>query len=276
SMNDNLVMSPDGNGELLTVLNGFTGSASSVYDGQPFAVFAGEPLLRDENGNLELNDFGFPVISTEGEQVLGDPNPDWIGGLGTEFAYKGFELSALFDFRQGMDVWNGTLGVLNHFGVTSITANEVTVSAADAATIVNFQGVAIADLPNAQQNADGSYTVRGNLDDFGAGTVLLDQAWYNGGTASGFNGSSELYVEDASYVKLRQITLSYSFPTRLIEHVGLESLSLAVSGRNLVTWSDIEGFDPDNNLTGASKGRGLEYFTNPSTASYQFTLRLGL
>ncbi|RMA57101.1 SusC/RagA family TonB-linked outer membrane protein [Ulvibacter antarcticus] len=276
SHNDNLVTSPDANGELITGLNGFVGTSSNVVDGQPFAVLLGNPLTRDENGEIVLNDFGFPTVSDQGEEVLGDPNPDWRGGISTTLNYKGFEVSALFDFVQGMDVWNGTSGVLNHHGVTTLTANEVTVSAAEAATILNYVGTAIIDMPNATLNTDGTYTVRGNLDDFGAGTVLLDQTWYSGGPGSGFNGSPELNIEDASYVKLREVSLGYSFPQSFIEPIGLESLNLSVSGRNLVTWTDVEGFDPDNNLTGASKGRGLEYFTNPSTASYFFTVRIGI
>ncbi|WP_203293760.1 SusC/RagA family TonB-linked outer membrane protein [Luteirhabdus pelagi] len=277
SFNDNLVTSPDGNGEQIVALNGFTGSVSAVYDGEPFAVFAGNPLQRDENGDILLSEFGFPLLDNEaGEVVLGDPNPDWRGGLGTLLEFDGLRLSAQFDAMQGMDVWNGTKGVLYHFGVHEDTANIVTVSEAEAQSIVNYDGTPIAEIPYAWQNGDGSYSVRGNLYDFGSGTVLLDQIWYNEGTASGFAGSPELYVEDASYIKLRELTVGYSFPKRFTDTMGVSSLDVSVSGRNLITWSDIEGFDPDNNLTGASKGRGLEYFTNPSTSSYIFTIRLGL
>lgn len=280
SQNENLVTSPDGNGELISDLNGFVDTTSSVVDGQPLGVLYGIDVYRDEETNEAiLNEFGFPQLDpsgNQGEKVLGNPNPEWRGGVSTTLNYKGVELSALFDFVQGMDVWNGTRGVLNHFGVTEETANQVTVSSDEANNIVNFEGVAIADLPYAQLNDDGTYTVRGNLDDFGEGTVLLDEAWYNGGTASGFAGASSLYIEDASYVKLREISLGYSLPTKYIESIGLERLSFSISGRNLYTWTDVEGFDPDNNLTGASKGRGLEYFTNPSTSSFFFTVRIGL
>jgi TonB-linked SusC/RagA family outer membrane protein len=281
SMNENLVTGPDTEeGDVIDTLNGFTGSAASVVDGSPFSVIYGSPLYRDlDSGELILNDFGFPQLDPTGatpDRVLGDPNPEWRAGLGTTIEYKNFRLSAQFDAVQGNDVWNGTRGVLNHFGVSQETANEVTVSAAEAITIVNYQGTAIQDLPNAQQNDDGSYTVRGNLEDFGAGTVLLDQAYYNGGTGSGFNGATEPYIEDASYVKLRELTLGYSFSNKAAKRIGMRSLDISISGRNLITWSDIEGFDPDNNLTGASKGRGLEYFTNPSTSSYSFIVRIGL
>jgi len=59
-----------------------------------------------------------------------------------------------------------------------------------------------------------------------------------------------------------------------VKNLGLSSLSLSVSGRNIFLWSAIDGFDPENNLTGASRGRGLEYFSNPGTSSVLSTLRL--
>ena len=62
SQNDNLVSSPDGNGELITGLNGFVGTSSNVVDGQPFAVLLGNPLARDENGEIVLNEFGLEEL----------------------------------------------------------------------------------------------------------------------------------------------------------------------------------------------------------------------
>jgi hypothetical protein len=59
---------------------------------------------------------------------------------------------------------------------------------------------------------------------------------------------------DGSWVKLREVSLTYDFESDLVDRLGLDNLSLAVSGRNLFTWTDVEGFDPENNLTGASKG----------------------
>ena len=63
--------------------------------------------------------------------------------------------------------------------------------------------------------------------------------------------------------KLREVSLTYEFDKNLVERIGLSNMSLSVSGRNLYTWTNIEGFDLENNLTGASRGRGLEYFQTP-------------
>ena len=116
---------------------------------------------------------------------------------------------------------------------------------------------------------------RGYLNDFGAGPVAVDHEWWtaNGG---GFGDVTSQFVEDGSWVKLREISLSYDFDRSLIERLGLDNLSLSISGRNLFTWSNIKEFDPENNLTGASRGRGLEYFSNPGTRSVLTTLRLSL
>jgi hypothetical protein len=73
---------------------------------------------------------------------------------------------------------------------------------------------------------------------------------------------------------MREISLAYDFTEPFVKNLGLSSLSLSVSGRNIFLWSAIDGFDPENNLTGASRGRGLEYFSNPGTSSVLSTLRL--
>ena len=113
-----------------------------------------------------------------------------------------------------------------------------------------------------------------NIGDFGAGPVALDQSWYttNGG---GFGNQSETFISDASWTRLRELSLGYEFPKTMLDKVGFSNMSITLSGRNLFLWTDIEGFDPDLNLTGASLGRGLDYFTNPATQSYVFTLKFG-
>ena len=119
-------------------------------------------------------------------------------------------------------------------------------------------------------------TVRGNIQDFGAGNVLLDEAWYTG-LGGGFGAVAEDFIHDASYIRLREVSLSYVFPEKITSKLKLENLSLTLIGRNLALWSDFAdkfGVDPETNLTGVSNGRGLDYFTNPSTKSYLIKLSL--
>ncbi len=243
------------------LLNGFTGTSSRAVEGQPLGVLWGGLYARDEAGELILDANGFPTQALE-EGVLGDPNPDWRGAIGTRFTYKGFSLYALFDHIQGGDVWAGTEGALNFFGTWDYTAN---------------QSEAPVNLVNASGNFIPANTpFRGNIVDFGGGPVALDEAWYAGGVGGGFGSVSEPFIYDATNTRLRELTLSYRLVSEGFTRVTkLASLELSVTGRNLVVWApNVEGFDPDTNLTGPSNGRGLHYFQNPNTRSYLFTIRL--
>jgi TonB-linked SusC/RagA family outer membrane protein len=240
-------------------LAGFTGTSSRVVEGEPMAALWGTGFLRDDAGNLDLRSDGFPQISPE-ESVLGDPNPDWIGGLGTVVSWKGISLSAQFETSQGNDHWTGTEGVLNYFGIGMETVNE---------------SVAPVDLPTYDGRViTAGTTFRGNIEDFGGGPVALDSEWYTS-DGGGFGNQSESFVKDASWTRLRELSLGYSFPQKILGNTGLTHFDVMLTGRNLVLWTDIEGFDPDINLTGASKGRGLDYFTNPATQSFILTLKFG-
>ncbi len=239
-------------------LNGFTSNSSGVAEGQPFAVLRGTAYARDNNGDYVLNANGFPTAAPT-ESFLGNPNPDWRGGLGTSLSYKNFTLSALLETSQGNDVWNGTRGVLYFFGIHPDTAVET---------------VASQDL----RTAGGSIipqgtTFRGIERDFGGGPVAVNQDWWTG-NGGGFGDVGEPFYEDASWTRLREVSLSYSFPSEITQKLKVSNIDLTLTGRNLFLWTKIDGFDPDNNLTGASKGRGLEYFSNPGTRTYLATLRV--
>ncbi|WP_047445362.1 SusC/RagA family TonB-linked outer membrane protein [Alistipes sp. ZOR0009] len=240
-------------------LDGFTGTSSRAVDGEPLGTLWGGKWARNDNGSLKLDSKGFPYAA-EKEGILGDPNPDWRGGIGARLNYKGLTFSFLFERSQGGDMWAGTYGVLNHFGINPETANEVTLSK---------------DVVNAIGNVvpKGS-TVRGNLVNFGAGEVLLDQNWYqtNGG---GFGPVAEQFVVDATWTRLREVSLSYALPSKLLSKIKVRSVELGVVGRNLFLWTDFKGVDPETNLTGTTNGRGLDYFNNPGTKAFVFSVKLG-
>ena len=240
-------------------LNGFASTSASLVEGEPFSVLWGGRFDRDDNGNLNLNEQGFPT-NAAGQGVIGDPNPDWRGGLGAEFTYKGLSASVLFETAQGMDMWNGTNGVLYYFGVSPETANIST---------------APVDLTTADGDIIPAGTeFRGNVTDFGAGPVAEEASWWLG-NGGGFGSIDEQFIEDGSWTRLREATLTYAIPSALIESTGLSNISVGITGRNLILWSGFTGADPDTNLTGASRGRGLHYFTNPGSRSVLFNLRFG-
>jgi TonB-linked SusC/RagA family outer membrane protein len=255
STNKNEVTQLTGTESLL--LNGFTGSSSRAVLGQPMGVLWGGKFDRDATGKMILDANGFPTAA-EAEGIIGDPNADWRGAIGTSFSYKNFKISTMFDASMGGDLWDGTSGALNNFGKTLETANEVTLTS----PIKNYAGDTIA-----------AGTVRGNVRDFGAGNVLLDQSWYQT-LGGGFGPVGEQFVKSASWVKWRELSLSYNLDLKS-KNIGVESITLTGTGRNLWLWTEADlGQDPESNLTGGSNGRGLQYFNAPNTKSIIFSVNL--
>lgn len=249
----------------VTQLNG-TGllkisSTSVALEGYPLGVLYRPGVLRDDKGDPILDKNGFPQLST-GNVVLGDPNPDWRGGLGMDFRYKDFDLSFLFEHSHGGKYINRTQLTLYGFGVHEDVANEVTLTQ----DVVNYNG----ELHHAGE------TIRGNLYDFGAGTVLLDEAWYTGlGGGLGINKVHDYYVQDNTWTKLRNITLGYTWQNRwLKQHLLLQAVRLSVTGRDLLVWDNLVGIDPESNNYGVSNAQGMDYFSSPATRSVLFSIEI--
>ena len=203
---------------------------------------------------------GFPQL-TSSPMVLGDPNPDWWGGVGFNFRWRNFGLNVLLEHSQGGEFSPRSLWVLRRFGTTAETENRLTLDQ----DLVNFDGDVIAV----------GTTVRGNIEDFGAGPVLLDETWYRHGIGGGF-GDNQAYnfsIADATFTKLREVTLSYSFNGQGFQaNTPFRNVTISATARNLLFWTRIDGIDPETSQTGVGNGFGLEYFTNPQTRSLLFSL----
>jgi hypothetical protein len=266
-MGFNLFFNYARNRNLVTDLRGtesidLTGQSvsSRAVVGHPLGVLWGTGSQTDENGNFILDDNGFPQ-ATPSPIVLGDPNPDWRGGAGFNFYYKKIGLNLLVEHSQGGDFSPRSLWVLRRFGTTQETANRVTLDR----DLVNFDGDVI----------PAGTTVRGNIENFGGGDVLLDETWYRHGIGGGF-GDNQLYnfsLKDATFTKIRELSLAYTLDTEGFQKATrLGGITVSAMARNLFQWDNIEGIDPETNQFGVSNGFGLEYFTNPQTRSYLFTL----
>ncbi len=239
------------------------GSVSSqAIVGYPLGVLYGTGSQMDESGHYVLDANGFPQI-TSSPIVLGDPNPAWTGSLGVRAHWKGIGLNILFAHSHKGDYSPRTLWVLRRFGTTTVTANRMTLDQ----DLVNYHGDVI----------PAGTTVRGNVEDFGGGPVLLDETWYRTGIGGGF-GDNQAYnfaIYDATWTRLKEITLSYTLNSQKFKQkTKLGSLVISASGRNLLLWDNIPGVDPEINQGGVSNGFGLDYFTNPSTRSFLFSVAI--
>ena len=236
--------------------------SSRAIVGEQLGVLFGTGSQVDENGNFILDANGFPQL-TPSPIVLGDPNPDWRGGLGLRARWKNLALNVLFEHAQGGDFSPRTQWVLRRFGTTAETANRITLSQ----DLVNYDGVVI----------PAGTTVRGNVADFGGGPVLLDETWYRTGIGGGF-GDNQAYnfsIIDATFTRLRELSLSYVINDQWFrEKTKLSAVTLTATGRNLALWTDLVGVDPEVNQVGVGNALGLDYFTNPSTASFLFSIQI--
>ena len=242
-----------------------SGSVNSVaIVGHPVGTLHGTGSQTEDgtvDGTLILDENGFPQI-TSLKMVLGDPTPDWRGSLGLNARFKGFNMNVLFEHSQGGDYSPRTQWVLRRFGTTAETANRVTLDK----DYVNFDGDIIAS----------GETVRGSIHNFGGGDVLLDETWYRHGIGGGF-GDNQAYnfaVKDATFSRIRELSLSYTFTSPAFRDMTkLSSITFRATGRNLwAKYKELVGIDPATNQPGVANGFGLDYFTNPSTKSYLFTV----
>ena len=243
-------------------LGGFTDPDIRVVAGEAYGTVYGSSWLRDENGNIIIIDdedafnYGYPEYSAD-ELALGNIQPDWTMGITNSLSYKGLAFSFLIDIKQGGEMWNGTKGALYYFGVHKDQENRE-------ATQV-FEGI------NGHWDADGNLVVTGTQN-----TIVsnLDQGWQIDGEGSGFTGPSEPYIEETSWIRLKELSLSYDLSGLLKNTFLKNGASVYVSGRNLWLKTDYTGIDPETSLFGAHNAQGIDYFNMPNTKSYTFGIKL--
>lgn len=239
-------------------LGGLAAVSGRAIQGQPIGILIGGKTQRDERGNLVFDENGFPVQQiTQG--IIGDPNPDWQGSAYSTLTWKNLSLSFLFETYQGADIFAGTKSVMMDFGTWGSSATETVAPQ----NLLDYDGNVIL----------AGTTFRGIVHNYGAGPVALTEAWYNGEGGYFGGGNDELYIEDGSWTRLREISLTYAINSEWLKRqIGISGARLSVTGRNILLWTEFEGNDPDTNLQGISVARGIDYFNNPGTKSYIFSL----
>ena len=196
-------------------------------------------------------------------RVVADPNPDWTGNVNSTLRFRKFTLSGLLDIRRGGDLINGTRGALYSYGTHRDTEQRATCTGPlNTNCTGNLQAF----------GKNGFYP--GPVVGPGAGMEIpIGENWYrnSGVAACPFTGYDEPCVEDASFVKLREISIGYTFNGAwLTDRLGFTSLDMRLSGRNLKTWTDYSGLDPEVGGVGGNINRvnGYDYFNLPLTRSF--------
>jgi len=231
------------------VLASFTNLSSMIIEGQPYGVLVGTSIKRDAQGSMIIDSYGFPAVNAE-QTVVGDPNPDWLLGLRNTFTYKNFSLSALLDIRRGGDLWNGTRGVMSYLGISKISGDqrEVRNFIFPGITETGEPNTQAVDLANPANGPSGIYWQR-----------------------YGFLGLAEQHIEDASWIRLRELKFSYRFhPPWSLRHP--PEFSVSLSGQNVFLITNYSGIDPETNLRGDSNILGWDYFNLPNTKGWSLSL----
>lgn len=226
----------------------------NATEGEPFGTIRGTNYVF-QNGQPLINENGFYEVS-DSEEVIGNATPNWNAGLINSFSYKGFTLSALIDMQQGGDIFSLNTAFGRATGLYEETAG------------LNAKG-----NPKRDPVADGGGVLFEGVTEDGTPneTYIAANTW---GTAYNYNAlPAAVYVFDASYVKLRELSLSYTFPQSLLGNLPIQSLQLSAFGRNLaILHSNVTHFDPEVSRSSGNL-QGYESGTYPTPRQYGFNLR---
>lgn len=229
------------------VLGGIWNVDIVAKEGEAVGAIVGPGFLRDDNGAI-IYENGLPQRDPTAK-VLGNINPDWTGGLGINMSYKNFSLSTLFDVKKGGEIYSQT----NTWGKLAGVLEE---TSQGRETGIIGEGV--------MSDGNGGY-VPNNV-------VTTAQNYF--GTAYSQN-IAESSVYDASFIKWRELALTYSLPTKLIENTGVDQVTMGVSVRNLaILYKKVPHIDPESAFSSDTGQQGLEYAQIPSTRSIGFNLNV--
>jgi len=219
--------------------------------GQPYGMITGITQKRDANGNLVFDEANGAPISSGTYNILGNGVPDFTGGINNSFTWKSLNLAFLIDFKSGGDIYSGTNVRMTQAGFTQ-------------QSLLGRAG-------------EAPLTVTGVTADGAGGYKPFTKTLTPGEARNYWNQlgerAQENFVYDASFIKLRQVTLGYQVPPKVWGKFPMRSLMVSFVGRNLaIIKKNTPNIDPESSYTN-SNSQGLDYFGFPATRSYGFNLR---
>jgi len=239
----------------------YRGTSLMAFPGQEWGIIYGTTFQRDASGNIVVDDSGMPNETIDPEE-LGRVNPDWFGGLRNTFSYKGFSLSALVDFRKGGDIFSMTKAVGQKAGILQVTVDD---NIRETGMVVDgvYETGAMVDL-----NGDGTLQDAGGLPN--QTTISAREYWRNS------RDWGELSIVDGSFIKLREIVISYKIPFSFLNKINIQNVVVSLYGRNLaLLYTDKSNdvhIDPEVSAGGTVSGTGIESYQLPPTRTFGFKL----
>ena len=238
----------------------------TIEPGYAYGSFRGLYALRDSVSNeMIINPLtGFPYASID-EDIIGDPNPNFTLGITNTISFKGITLGALFDYKDGGDIYSVTIQSLLGRGVTKDTEDREH-------TYI---------IPGIYGTNQGEIFKSGGKPIPNRTQVTSNDLYFYGGgneTTFAINSVPEFSVFDGTTYRLREVSLGYDFPKKLIEKIKLGNLNLSVVGRNLWYFAPnvptYTNFDPDINGFGSTNIQGIDLSCAPTARRIGFNLKV--
>jgi hypothetical protein len=205
-------------------------------------VIFGDRFKRNEQGQLMIDEQGLP-IKDDTQGILGNISPDWTAGITNTFKYRNWNFSFFFDMKKGGDIQNNVDGYGYFYGTPKATENRQP-------RVV--QGISIVD--------NKENTVAADAEDY----------------FRRLNSILEAVIQDATYIKLRNVSLGYTFGSSILSKTPFKSATIAITGRNLwIHRPHFTGSDPEASSFGSSNGsQGIYSFSTPTSRTIDFGLKL--
>lgn len=231
----------------------FSGSVTPVLrPGLPYGAIRGTVSLRDDEGNLLIDPSNGQLITALQEEIVGDPNPDFILGLTNTFSFRGLTLNVVLDYRKGGDLYSGTVNQMLGRGVLKDTEKRE----------MNYI------IPGFLGNPDTNEPL---LDEKGnkiPNNIQIEMNDLYFGNTFAVNGNDEWGVFDATTIRIREVSLGYTLPKNLLQRTPIGSLRISLTGRNLwyraPNFPKSTKFDPETSTFGSQNFVGFEYQAAPS------------
>jgi TonB-linked SusC/RagA family outer membrane protein len=247
SKNKNTLLKLDGDQD--EILPNDARFANALIVGQPIGVFYAPKFLgaNPENGDAMFEGENGTTTRKWDEakkQIVGDPNPDWFGGITNTLSWKGLELSFLFQGVFGNQVQDGGGGFMSSSGSW---------------------------FDNQTRDQLNAWTTKGQQTSVPQARLL----WLDGD--DGASNISSRYVYDASYIRLKNLSLGYTIPKNIMGKIGLTTARVYISGVNLLTFTDYPGWDPEVNTDyrAGNVNQGSDFYAAPQIKSWVFGINLG-
>ena len=240
---------PEGLEEIIIGYGYWNGTKLVARPGLPLGTFVGNAYKRNSSGQLLLDDNGVPQI--EEDQILGDYNPDFTLNILNSISYKNLTLSANFEIREGGTLYNDAEISWIYSGLSATTAERY--------------------YNDDDPNANATRVFDGIIESTGQQSTIavpLTNTYYH----QSYNNIDENFAEDASWLRLRSINLSYNFPKSLLQDFFINNLRITATGRNLWLKTDYSGIDPETGALGAGNVQGFNTITSPNSKSYSIRL----